>query len=891
MPRRAYPNQLHDHLGQLVRLSAKPFAIGGEGAVFDVQGRPQQVAKLYSTPPGAERCDKLRAMVKLCNPDLLKIAAWPTATLSTRSPAEVEGILMPRISDYKEIHHLYSVAQRKKDFPEVDWGFLLHTARNCASAFEKVHSHGHVIGDVNQKNVMVSRKGTVAIVDCDSFQVKEENHIFRCTVGVPEYTPPELHGTRFSDVDRNANHDAFGLAVIIFHLLMMGRHPFSGVPQGNLDVPIERAIQEYLFAYSRTATKLMPPPRVPPVKMLGEPIRDLFEQAFRAMRRPTASEWLEVLDTSLKQLQRCGNDRKHSYPAAAGSCPWCRLIATERLMFFIPSQDAAGSALQIDRIRDLINRLNGMTLVFSTYSQPKPLLPIHVNLPSELRRIPKPDLLSHPASPEPVPSPFLESLPPQPTYFAKPKLYPLPSPPLLPQSPTKAYPPAPAVLPKPALEVIPERPSYPTMPTDDPLDPFLTWFSFIWMLLGVPVCFIAKPVGVVVICGFGAWWLTLLITSGYRRRAAEESIRESLQEERRLIDEEYRRSILPLLETNARLLDSWEAANEANNARHYRQCRIIDEDNSRSVALWRAEISSIEEEHQRIVRAVEQQNQCLLLDWETKNRILQKSYDEACQKVNRENERRTADWHALIGERRSEYEAKCRSVDQENKRRLADWDTANAPWFAKGRSWQNKATAAKSRIQHLENELIARRSSAGGSFQQRLERSHVHRQSIESTLREYEGELQIAEQNSKKIQLDMHLEKSLIRNARLRGFNVDRLLSLESFGIETAGDVDVLRHQKVPGIGPVLSSRLFEWHAKLASSFKPQHSLPESERSRIAMRYSPVLLPVVQTLESEIRDIDEIITSHRHYEVRQLNAIASAVQDFAVASAYVAALQ
>jgi DNA-binding helix-hairpin-helix protein with protein kinase domain len=185
MSRRPYPTQLRDHLGNEVRLPAKPFATGGEGAVFDVVGRPDLVAKLYIKPQSGDRCAKLRAMVRLCSPDLLKFAAWPTATLSlsNRNSAEVEGILMPRITGHQEIHCLYNLGQRKKDFPEADWGFLLHTARNCAIAFESVHSHGHVVGDVNQKNVMVSKKGIVALVDCDSFQVKDGNRIFRCGWG------------------------------------------------------------------------------------------------------------------------------------------------------------------------------------------------------------------------------------------------------------------------------------------------------------------------------------------------------------------------------------------------------------------------------------------------------------------------------------------------------------------------------------------------------------------------------------------------------------------------------------------------------------------------------------------------------------------------------------
>ncbi len=59
MSRQAYPTQLRDHLGNEIRLRPKPFAIGGEGAVFDVLGDPDVVAKLYSKPQSKERCDKL----------------------------------------------------------------------------------------------------------------------------------------------------------------------------------------------------------------------------------------------------------------------------------------------------------------------------------------------------------------------------------------------------------------------------------------------------------------------------------------------------------------------------------------------------------------------------------------------------------------------------------------------------------------------------------------------------------------------------------------------------------------------------------------------------------------------------------------------------------------
>ena len=527
MSRLAYPTQLRDHLGNEVRLPSKPFAVGGEGAVFDVVGRSDLVAKLYSKPQSKERCDKLRAMAKLCSPDLLKIAAWPTATLSNGNPAVVDGILMPRIVDHLEIHHLYSVAQRKKDFPEADWGFLLHTARNCAIAFEAVHQHGHVVGDVNQKNVMVSKKGIVALVDCDSFQVAEGTRIFRCGVGVPEYTPPELHGKNFASLDRTADHDLFGLAVLVFHLLMMGRHPFSGVPLVNADIPIEKAIQDGLYAYARNPTKLKPPPHVPPVTMLDVATLDLFERAFGSTRRPTATEWRSVLDAAMKQLQRCKNDPKHSYLAAAGQCPWCQLIAVARLMFFLPGQGAA-MPFRPEDIDQLIRKLGGMQITFAAYVRPRPVLPIQVSLPPGLRSIQKPALLPHPAPPAPVQKPALAPSPPPPILLPMPQLKPMPPapslvqrPPLkphpaspqpaqkptltpqpvarpIPKPPLKPHPPAPAEPPRPKLHPVPLPPVYPPMPTPGPPDPFLARVCVAGLLAGLPVLLIAPPVGVIV---------------------------------------------------------------------------------------------------------------------------------------------------------------------------------------------------------------------------------------------------------------------------------------------------------------------------------------------------------------------------------------------------------
>jgi DNA-binding helix-hairpin-helix protein with protein kinase domain len=67
-------------------------------------------------------------------------------------------------------------------------------------------------------------------------------------------------------VTRTPNHDAFGLAVLTFLLLFMGRHPFAGrMSDGQSDLSLEQAISSLRFAYSATALahRLLPPPNTP----------------------------------------------------------------------------------------------------------------------------------------------------------------------------------------------------------------------------------------------------------------------------------------------------------------------------------------------------------------------------------------------------------------------------------------------------------------------------------------------------------------------------------------------------------------------------------------------------------------------------------------------------
>src|SRR4029450_11873186 len=119
-----------------------------------------------------------------------------------------------------------------------------------------------------------------------------------CDAGVSHWTPPELQGQSFKGLVRTANHDLFGLAMLGFKLLFMGRHPFAGVPINNGEILLEDAIRKRFYAFSPLANTygVRPPPHSFPVASLPEPYALMFERAFRLNApRPSAKEWVQAL--------------------------------------------------------------------------------------------------------------------------------------------------------------------------------------------------------------------------------------------------------------------------------------------------------------------------------------------------------------------------------------------------------------------------------------------------------------------------------------------------------------------------------------------------------------------------------------------------------------------
>jgi hypothetical protein len=153
--------------------------------------------------------------------------------------------------------------------------------------------------------------------------------VHRCPVGKAEYTPPELQGVNFQTTDRSVEHDRFGLAVLIFQLLMAGFHPFAGVLVNQ--TAVERVdlhcMKQGWFPY-QPQSQVRPPLHAPCFDLLHPQLRKLFGRAFvtgqrQPDQRPSAEEWQEALEKAAQTLVTCAREPSHIYAGHLWRCPWC----------------------------------------------------------------------------------------------------------------------------------------------------------------------------------------------------------------------------------------------------------------------------------------------------------------------------------------------------------------------------------------------------------------------------------------------------------------------------------------------------------------------------------------------------------------------------------------
>ena len=316
-------------------------AKAGEGTIYEIAGRPEWVAKIFHPDPvrGATKRDKVAAMIQsppsgAVQADGFVVLTWPLRLIDQDGAL---GYLMPRIDtrDAVEIHTVSNPSNRMNPLPSAPqwtphttWMHLVNVAANLCLAVDTVHHVDAVIGDFQERNILVSDTTRVTLVDCDSMQFTDrDGRRFLCPVGRPEFTAPELAGQDLAVVAREQPSDLFALAVHIHLLLMAGNHPFlRGTWTGDGEQPDALTLARSGEWAGGPGSRLLSHPLAPPPSFLPAEVRELFvraltEGAHNPARRPSAAEWRHAL----QQIRTVDCPRGHQVPMGTEVCPWCAI--------------------------------------------------------------------------------------------------------------------------------------------------------------------------------------------------------------------------------------------------------------------------------------------------------------------------------------------------------------------------------------------------------------------------------------------------------------------------------------------------------------------------------------------------------------------------------------
>jgi hypothetical protein len=202
-------------------------------------------------------------------------------------------------------------------------------AANLCLAVDAVHRVDAVIGDFQERNILVSDTSRVTLVDCDSMQfASPSGHRFLCAVARPEFTAPELAGVDLHSQIREQSSDLFALAVHIHQLPMAGNHPFlRGTWAGAGEQPDALSLANTGSWVGAPGSPLLTHPLAPPVTFLPNDIQLLFARALTdgardPAARPTATEWRDALLRIKTAPCRAG---LHQVPLGCYPCPWCTI--------------------------------------------------------------------------------------------------------------------------------------------------------------------------------------------------------------------------------------------------------------------------------------------------------------------------------------------------------------------------------------------------------------------------------------------------------------------------------------------------------------------------------------------------------------------------------------
>lgn len=232
---------------------------GGEAGIFDLQGCPELVAKIF-TAHSERKEAKCKLLARAAKDFPCPGAVMPQEILYD-AQGTFRGYTMRKIKGV-ELTRLMTTRGQQQHASSWNRQNYVRLASCIADIIRDFSLAGLLIGDVapgniilsyNESGVLEPNRNLIHFIDVDSAQFGcPETGIFPPDGLTPEYAPPEFLRMGVSpDTLRTAKNQVFSVAMLCMQLCMCGVHPFrKSIQEEGQALSIPESIAACAFPYS-----------------------------------------------------------------------------------------------------------------------------------------------------------------------------------------------------------------------------------------------------------------------------------------------------------------------------------------------------------------------------------------------------------------------------------------------------------------------------------------------------------------------------------------------------------------------------------------------------------------------------------------------------------------
>lgn len=343
---------LYDSYGKSYELGDE-IGCGREGSVYRIVGEPF-VAKIYHnpTPQIAHKIESMAAILLVLakrKKQLLLKLAWPFGGLYERPDGTgFKGYYMIGAEGCVSID-VVSQFPRSPAAPAMNDRQKIEILIELCKLASGLHDIGITIGDWNPRNIIVGEKGSLMLLDADSYSFTLSGVTHGTACAAPGYIAPEILQLMeiagindFESLAASTNApvftpqtDAFALAVHIFKMLNRGIHPYAS---GELDpgffdlddddIPVAPSLNSCVCngrsPFIGTLIGYVVPKHALELDNFGSLMGEAFRRSLfgNTQERLDAHTWARLLDHYLSETVEC--PRGHLYHFSQIECPYCQ---------------------------------------------------------------------------------------------------------------------------------------------------------------------------------------------------------------------------------------------------------------------------------------------------------------------------------------------------------------------------------------------------------------------------------------------------------------------------------------------------------------------------------------------------------------------------------------